>query len=225
LMVALFNLVPGFPLDGGRVFRAIIWGVTKDAQKGMRWAVMSGRLLAYALMGLGLLTLVQTGQVLSGLWTLGIGWFLLAAAEASGQAFTINRVLSRVGAYEAMNRDVPYVDADMSIADWIEFHVLPSGQRAFMVKQNSRTVGLVTMSDCKDVSREQWPALCVRDIMTPTAQLHTVTPDTDLAEVLRNMGIYSLNQVPVVDKGEIIGWIDRQRIMRILQMHTQSRRQ
>jgi Zn-dependent protease/predicted transcriptional regulator len=225
LMVALFNLVPGFPLDGGRVFRAIVWGVTQDAQKGMRWAVMSGRLLAYALMGLGLLTVMQTGQVLSGLWTLGIGWFLLAAAEASGQAFTINRVLSRIGAYEAMNRDVPYVEADTSIADWIESYVLPSGQRAFMVKQNNQTVGLVTMSDCKDVSREQWPALYVRDIMTPTARLHTVTPDTDLAEVLRNMGIYSLNQVPVVDKGEVIGWIDRQRIMKILQMHTQSHRE
>ena len=146
------------------------------------------------LWGLGLLTVLQTGQLLSGLWTLGIGWFLLAAAEASGQAFTINRILSGVRAYEAMNRDVPYVDAGTSIADWIESRVLPTGQRAFMVKQNNSAVGLVTMSDCKDVSRELWPTLCVRDIMTPIAQLpHGVTPNTDLAEVLRNMGIYSLN--------------------------------
>ncbi len=222
-MVAVFNLIPGFPLDGGRVFRAFVWGVTRDATKGMRWAVTSGRVVAYMLMILGVLTILQTGQILSGLWTLGIGWFLLAAAEASGQSFTINRILSRIMASQVMDRDVPFVEGTVPVSEWIDYRVLPAGQRAFLVKQDQRIVGLVTMSDCKKLPKQQWSTTSVSEIMTPVDHLHTVTPDTNLAEVLRNMSIHSFNQVPVVDAGHVIGWIDRHRILKVLELHTKSR--
>ena len=215
-MVALFNLIPGFPLDGGRVFRALVWGLTGDITKGMRWAVMSGRMVAYSLMALGLLVTMKTGLVLNGLWMLGIGWFVLIAAEASGRGFAINRILGAVLVRTAMQHDVPYVAAAMRVADWVDTHVLPTGRRAFLVKQDHTVVGLVTMNDCNKVDRDAWSTTSIHEVMTPAARLHTVTPDTDLAEVLRNMGFYSFNQVPVVDQGEIIGWIDRERILEIL---------
>jgi Zn-dependent protease/predicted transcriptional regulator len=224
MMVAIFNLIPGFPLDGGRVFRALVWGLTGDVTKGIRWAVMSGRIVAYSLMALGLLIAMRTGLVLNGLWMLGIGWFLLIAAEASGRGFTINRILGAITVRAAMQHDVPYVDAALSVATWMDAHVLPTGRRGFLVKDDHSVVGLVTMSDCNKVGRESWSMTSVREVMTPATQLHTVTPDTDLAEVLRNMGYNSFNQVPVVDEGEIIGWIDRERILKILHRRIDTRR-
>ena len=223
LMVAIFNLIPGFPLDGGRVFRALIWGLTGDVTKGMRWAVMSGRIVAYSLMALGLLVAMKTGLVLNGLWMLGIGWFLLIAAEASGRGFAINRILGSVTVRAAMQHDVPYVDAAKSVASWVDAHVLPTGRRGFLVKDGQKVVGLVTMSDCNKVARDSWSTTSVREVMTPATRLHTVTPDTDLAEVLRNMGFHSFNQVPVVDQGEIVGWIDRERILEILHRQLDAR--
>lgn len=218
-MVAVFNLIPGFPLDGGRVFRALVWGMTGDASKGMRWAVASGKLVAFCLMVLGLLTVLHTGQVFAGMWMLGIGWFLLAAAEASGQAFSINRLLSQLKVSEVMLHDIPYIEPGLKISDWINEKVLPTGKRAYLVRDQRQVIGLVTMSDCKKLPKEQWPDSTVSEIMTPTERLHTVTPDTDLAEVLRNMGFHSLNQVPVVDQGNVIGWIDRDRILKMLHSH------
>lgn len=224
LIIAIFNLVPGFPLDGGRVLRALVWRLTGDTVKGMSWAVVSGRVVAFSLMALGLLTASQTGAVLNGLWLLGIGWFLLVAAEASGQAFEFDRLLSRIAVAEVMHHGVPYAKGDLSIAEWLEDQVLHSGQRVSLVRDNYEVIGLITMSDCRKVARHLRPTTSVREVMTPADQLHTVTPDTDLAEVLRNMGLYSVNQVPVVEGGNVIGWIDRQRILKVLQSHIDSRR-
>ena len=224
LMVAIFNLIPGFPLDGGRVFRALVWGISGDVTKGIHWAVMSGRIVAYSLMALGLLIAMRPGMVLNGLWMLGIGWFLLIAAEASERGFAINRILGAIMVRAAMQQDVPYVDTALSVAAWMDTQVLPTGRRGFLVKDGNRIVGLVTMSDCNKVEREFWPATSVGEVMTPAAQLHTVTPDTDLAEVLRNMSFHSFNQVPVVDDGEIIGWIDREQILKVLHRQFDIRR-
>jgi Zn-dependent protease/predicted transcriptional regulator len=221
-LVAVFNMIPGFPLDGGRVFRALVWGLSGDTRKGMRWAVLSGKVVAFGLMTFGLLIVMQTGQVFTGVWMLGIGWFLLAAAEASAQGFTINRLLSHMTVSECMRHDVPFVEPQTSIIDWLNEQVLPSGRRAYLVREEGHVIGLVAMSDCSKLPREHWSSATVRDVMTPKHRLHSVTPETDLAEVLRNMGFHSINQVPVVDGNKVIGWIDRGRIMKVLHSHYQN---
>ena len=218
-LVAVFNMIPGFPLDGGRVFRALVWGLSGDTLKGMRWAVFSGKAVAFGLMGLGLLIVLQTGQIFTGVWMLGIGWFLLAAAEASAQSFSINRLLSHMTVSEFMYHDVPFVESNTSISDWLNEQVLPSGRRAHLVRERGRVIGLVAMSDCSRLPREDWSIATVRDVMTPKNRLHSVTPETNLAEVLRNMGFHSINQVPVVQGNKVIGWIDRGRIMQVLHSH------
>ena len=224
LMVAIFNLIPGFPLDGGRVFRAVIWGLSGNATKGMNWAVISGRVVAYALMALGLVVVLQTGMLLNGVWLAAIGWFLLAAAEASGQKFLLDRVFDRVLARQVMERDVPMIAASLSMTDWIDHYVLTSGQRAFLVEDGQRVTGLVTLSDISKMTREQWPTTPVRDVMTPVEKLHVVTPADSITEVFKFMRAHSLNQVPVVDGGTIIGWIDRDRLLKILRLHTETGR-
>lgn len=227
LVVGIFNLVPGFPLDGGRVLRALVWGGTGDPVKGMRWAVTSGRIVAFGLMLLGVAVAFGTGLFINGFWLVAIGWFLLSAAEASGTQFTLTRLLRGVSVEQLMQYDVPQVSADMSLADWMDQRVLTSGQRAYLVTEGidgERVAGLVTLSDSKKVPRERWAATPVRAAMTPRAQLRTVKSDAPALEVLRTLERDALNQVPVTDAGEVVGWIDRDQFMRILRRHVEAGR-
>jgi Zn-dependent protease/predicted transcriptional regulator len=222
LLVAVFNMVPGFPLDGGRVFRALVWGVTGDASKGMNWAVLAGKLVAYLLMGMGVMTVIQTGYLLNGIWLFGIGWFLLISAQASGQAFTINRVFHEIRARELMEADAPTVAAATNLSEWVEDYVFNQGERAFLVTENGQITGLLTLSDCQKVPRDQWAATPVKAVMTPAARLHSVRPDTDISAVLQLMAAHSLNQVPVTEEDQVIGWITRDRLIQLLKLHNEA---
>jgi len=224
LVVALFNLVPGFPLDGGRVLRAIVWGVTGDNRKGMRWAAAAGKGVAYGLMLLGALLVMQTGLLLNGLWLAAIGWFLLTAVEASTRAFAVNRLLHGITAREVMEQDLPSVPATLTVADWVDNYVLTTGQRGFLVTDDSRMKGLVTLNDARKVTRTDWGNTLLRAVMTPSSEFKACAPETPVADVLRLMQQYGFNQVPVMVNGEIQGWIDRQRLLQIVQLHEETGR-
>lgn len=224
LMVAVFNLVPGFPLDGGRIFRALVWGVTGDAMKGMQWAVTGGKFFAYFLMLLGLLIVLQTGQLLNGLWMIGIGWFLLSAAEASGRAFVLERLTGHLKVGDIMQKDVPTIAADVSIRDWMDETVLLTGQRAFFVERDDRIIGLVTLSDAVKQPRGQWSVTPVHAVMTSIDHLYMVEPSSGVLQVLQLMDQYAINQVPVAESGHIIGWITRQHLLKILQTYSEAAR-
>ena len=221
LLVALFNLVPGFPLDGGRVFRAAVWAITGNAQKGMQWAVMSGRIVAYGLMGYGVLIALQTGYLLNGIWFVAIGWFLLSAAEASGRQYNLEHLFGDVRVRDVMQHEVPRIGIDRSLLDWVDHEVLVTGERAALVRDGASIVGLVTLSDCAKISREAWGTTPVGQVMTPVGRLYTVGAGASIREVLDLMQRHALNQVPVADDGEVSGWIDRERLLHIVQRHTE----
>jgi Zn-dependent protease/predicted transcriptional regulator len=220
LVVAIFNLIPGFPLDGGRVFRALVWGITGNAVKGMQWAVVGGKIVAYGLMFMGMMTVLLTGLLINGLWLMGIGWFLLAAAEGSKRAYFTERLASHVPVGDVMQKDVPTIAADTSILRWIDERMLLTGQRSCLVIEDGQTVGLVTLSDVIKCLRAQWPSTPVREIMTPVKSLYTVKPSSGMLEVLQIMRQHDINQVPVVDEGTIVGWINREHLLKILELHT-----
>ncbi len=220
-VVAVFNLLPGFPLDGGRVFRAIVWGLTRDASKGMLWAVAAGKGLAYGLLFLGVLVVFTTGLLLNGLWLAAIGWFLLTAAEASGRDFVLRRIMKNVKAKDIMRHEVPLVPSHIAIQDWIHDYVLRTGQRAFLVEEGGHIIGLITLADANRIPRERWAEVEVYQAMTPLARLYTVTPDTPLLEVVKLMDEHSLNQIPVMIGDRVAGWIDRARLVETLQLHVQ----
>ena len=224
LVVAIFNLVPGFPLDGGRVFRALVWWITGNAAKGMQMAVVGGKAFAFFLMFLGLLIVLQTGQLLNGLWLMGIGWFLLISAEASRRGYALDQLVGNLTAADIMQTDVPTISADTCIQDWVDQNVLLTGQRAFLVKKGVRIIGLVTLSDAAKLPREQWRAIPVHEIMTPVERLYTVQPIQGIDDVMKTMQQHSVNQVPVIDAGHIVGWIDRQRVLRFLQTYSEAAR-
>ncbi|SEM80694.1 site-2 protease family protein [Nitrosomonas marina] len=219
-VLAVFNLVPGFPLDGGRVFRAIVWRFTGDAVKGMQWAVMGGKVVAYGLMLLGALVGLQPGMLLNGIWLLALGWFLFAAAEGSRRAYFSSRLAAHVPVGEVMQKDVPTVSADMSLLYWIDEQMLLTGQRSALVTQGEKTVGLITLNDIMKCPRTQWPDTSVHQYMTPLERFHFVNPANSMFEVLQIMRERNINQVPVMDSGEVVGWVDREHLLKILELHS-----
>lgn len=221
LIVALFNLLPGFPLDGGRVFRAIVWGITGNARLGMHWAVTAGKTVAYSLIVLGMLIALRTGLLLNGIWVAVIGWFLLTAAEASARAYDIGQYLGKVVARDVMQREIPTVPASLSLVDWIDNYVLTTGQRGFLVTDGDNLVGLLTLRDATKFVRVEWAGKTVRDVMTPIQKLHTVLPNTPVTEALTLMQHHGYNQIPVAQDGRIVGWIDRAHLLQIMQLHSE----
>ena len=222
LVLAIFNLLPGFPLDGGRVFRALVWQLSGDAATGMRWAVGAGRMVAYGLVALGFVTMLRTGQILNGIWLMAIGLFLLTAAEASGRAYGLTQLLKGTKARDVMRTDVPIISGDMRITDWLDDHVLRSGDRAYLVEEQNRIVGIVTLSDCRRLPQEQVSRTQLKHVMTPVEELRVVDADSDVEAVLRLMTERSLNQVPVMDSGAVVGWIDRDRLLKIISLHSEA---
>ncbi|MCC5859694.1 MAG: site-2 protease family protein [Ectothiorhodospiraceae bacterium] len=223
LVVAVFNLIPGFPLDGGRVFRALIWKITGDARKGMRAAVAGGRLVAYALFMLALLNILLLGNVIGGLWMTLIAWFLLNMAEGQGRAFDMQHRLSGVRARDLANPDIPRVAPDRTLHDWIQSQVLPTGRRACLVGDGDTPLGLISLSDARRIPQEQWSQVRVDEVMTGLDRLVQVDADTGAHAVLQLMSQQDLNQVPVTDGGRVIGWIDRQQLLRSIELHMEIR--
>lgn len=215
LMLAAFNLVPGFPLDGGRILRALVWRVTGDLHRATRIAAGSGQLVGYAFIVLGIWTVFAVNWF-NGLWLAFIGWFLLTAAQASVFQVSVRSALSGVTAADIMARDCPTVAAGTSMTELVEAHILRSGRRCFLVAQDDRLRGLVTLHHVKAVPRERWDATPVEAVMIPAERLKTVGPAARLLDVLALMEQEDVNQVPVAEGGRLLGMITRDHLLRVL---------
>ncbi len=214
--MAVFNLVPGFPLDGGRILRAVLWHVTGSFSKATRLSAGSGQIVGYGIMLGGIWTGLITGSWFSGLWLVFIGWFLLNAAQESVLQVSIRSVLTGVRADDVMTRDCPTVSGRMSVAELVEEHILKSGRRCFVVAEGSRLDGLVTLHQVKAVPQARWTGVSVGEAMTPLAMLRVVAPETPILEVLQTMEREDVNQVPVANDGQLVGMLTRDHILRIL---------
>lgn len=224
LFVAIFNLIPGFPLDGGRVLRALVWKFTNNARKANETAFASGKLVAYGLFGLGVWNMVS-GNLVGGLWIVLIAWFLLNMTQAQGRMYMLRERLAGVRARDLAEVDVPLVDAQRSIEAWLYQDLLPSGRRAFLVGTDTDHVqGLVSLSDARRVEQSQWGMTRVADIMTPRDKLHCVPATAKADEILKLLNEHNLNQVPVMEGGHVSGWIDRQRLLRSIEIHLEMNR-
>lgn len=216
LMLAVFNLVPGFPLDGGRIFRAVIWHFTGSFSKATRIAAGSGQLVGYGIILGGIWTGLITGSWFSGLWLAFIGWFLLNAAQESVLQMSMRSALSGLTAEDIMTRDCPTVSGQLSLADLVHEHILRTGRRCFLVSQNGRLEGLITLHQIKAVPQERWGDSFVAQAMTPIDRLHAVAPKTPILDVLGGMEQHDVNQVPVTQDGRLLGMITRDHLLRVL---------
>jgi Zn-dependent protease/predicted transcriptional regulator len=216
VMLGLFNLLPGFPLDGGRVLRSIIWAASGSLRRATEIASYVGQGFGFLLIFWGV-SQVLGGNFLNGLWIGFIGWFLNSAAEATRQQQVLQEGLRGARVAELMNPEPPIASPTMSVQEFVFDHVVRHGQRALLVVDEGRLVGIVSITDAKELPQAAWPTTAVGAIMTP-APLKTVSPDADVNGALQLLVEGSLNQVPVVRDGQLVGLLSRIDIMRFLQL-------
>lgn len=220
--LAAFNILPGFPLDGGRVLRSIIWGATGNLDKATNIAATIGRTFGWLLIAFGVYwsldgKLLGGSNFLGGLWIAFIGWFLSSAAEASRREVTLREHLNGITVKEAMEPNPEVVSPTASVASVVHDIFLQHGRRAVPVCSGDRIVGIATLTDVKGVPQDQWTSTPVENIMTKEP-IYYVKENDDLNAALKLLADHGLNQVVVLREGKLAGMISRADIIRYLQV-------
>ena len=215
LILAVFNLVPGFPLDGGRILRGIAWGVTKDFARATRIATACGKFFAYLMIFYGIWEALH-GNWIGGIWMSFIGWFLLNAAQDTFVQSTLRNALAGRSAKDIMVREVPTVPRDMSLAEYAQ-EVLKTGRRFHIVTGLDKPVGLVTLHTVQRVPRDQWENTSIQAVMHPIDEMHYASPNEPALGVFERLLKENVSQMPVLDDGHIVGIIGRESLMRVMQ--------
>jgi len=216
-LLGVFNLIPGFPLDGGRVFRSIIWRATGSVRRATEIAASVGQLVGFGFVAWGILG-VFDGDLLGGLWTAAIGLFLQNAAGSSVQQLALEQHLQSVRVRDAFTADDDSATPELTINELIEDHILGRKRRAALVTENGRLVGIVTIGDLQKVPSGARGRTTVREVMTGLDSIVTTSPDTSLREAADILARHEFDQLPVVQDGRPIGAITRADIMRELQI-------
>jgi Zn-dependent protease/predicted transcriptional regulator len=215
-MLAAFNMIPGFPMDGGRILRAAIWKVTGDADRATRTASRIGQGVALFFILFGAWQFFS-GAGFGGLWIALIGWFLLDAAGAASAHLEVMSGLRGLRVRDIMSDSCLRIDGAITLQRFADEYLLRTGQRCFVVARNGDIAGLITAADLKSIDRGRWNATTVEAAMRPLNRLRTVTPETTVIEALQAMGRDDLNQLPVVSHGRMEGMLSRGQIVQVLQ--------
>jgi Zn-dependent protease/CBS domain-containing protein len=216
VLLGVFNLLPGFPLDGGRVLRATLWKVTGSLQTATRWAARVGQGLAFLLILLGVWQFFL-GNLLAGIWTGFIGWFMLNAAQSANTQVALDATLRGVAVAQAMSAAPPAVAGDRSVQAVVDELIWPYGLSGVLVEEADHLVGLVTPADIRRLPHEQWAQTAVAQAMTPIERLLTTSPQQPLSGALALMAAHAVDQLLVVQKGTVVGLLTRDAVMRLVE--------
>jgi Zn-dependent protease len=222
--LALFNLLPGFPLDGGRIFRAAVWGYTKSFSKATRIAGASGRVVAYGMIVFGA-WLAFSGNFMSGIWIAFIGWFLLNAAQESVAQAAIRETLAGLRAFDVMSHEVPTISGSHTLEDYAS-EVLRTGRRCHMVLTDDRLVGMMNVHALNSVPREEWTHTSIQAVMIPRDRILWAHPEDQLLGLLERLLTADVNQMPVVSgsgdgTAQVVGMVTRDSILRVIQTRSE----
>jgi len=215
-LLAVFNLIPGFPLDGGRVFRSIIWMGTGNYLKATRIATLTGRIIGYLFIAGGVVAMFVTREWVSGLWLAFIGWFLSNAATASYRQALLHDTLSGLTARDVMIRDCPFISPRLSLRQLIQDYILPGGHYCFVVAGDSELHGVITIHNVKSVPQKHWDTISVEEVMVPKSELKIAYPGQAASNLLEQIEGGNINQMPVVEDGRVVGMITRDSLTRFL---------
>jgi Zn-dependent protease/CBS domain-containing protein len=220
LLLALFNMIPGFPLDGGRVLRAALWGWRGDLGNATRWAARAGQAIAFGFIGVGLLQLVFGGFT-NGLWLAFIGWYLNNAARASYQQVALQEMLAGLKARNLTIEPCAPVPSDLRLDRLVADQILRDGQRCFFVTDSQEPQGVITLDMVKAVAQDRRDRLTAGQVMTPVGALPPVDADEEVWDLLQRMGEYDLKEVPVAENGRFLGMITRENLMNHLRLRSE----
>jgi Zn-dependent protease len=219
LALGVFNLIPGFPLDGGRVLRSILWWRTGNLMSATRVAANIGRIIGFLFI-FGGIYLVFTPYWPNGIWIALIGWFLESAASGSYRQLQLQEMLKGHNASEIMSRDCVFIPPETNIERLVNENILTSGRRCFPVVADDKVTGMMTLHNVRSVPRERWATETVREAMTPFDKLKWVRPDEELTNVFRVLMENNINQVPVVQDGQIVGMVTRENLLNFMNVRS-----
>ena len=216
--LVVFNLIPGFPLDGGRVFRAIVWGITRNFHRATVIAGSVGRFFGFLFIVLGVWQIFG-GNFINGLWIAFIGWFLESAANAQIAQLQYHGLDSLVAGRrvsDVMSRGYLKIPTEVTLQQVVDSHVLASGQRSFVVANGDELLGLLTLHRIKKIPRDAWPTTTVAQAMIPEAQVKRISPDAGLLAAIQEMDADGVNQLPVMTDGHLLGMLTREGVIGFL---------
>jgi Zn-dependent protease/predicted transcriptional regulator len=216
IALAVFNLIPGYPLDGGRVLRAMIWWKTGDADRSTKVAAKTGQVVAVVFIAIGIARFFA-GAGIGGLWIAFIGWFLLQAARESYLQVGLADAFAGVRVADVMTTDCPTVDGWLNVQNFVDQELLRTGRRCFIVIEKDEITGLVTPHEIKNLERAKWPFMTLHDVMRPLEEMRSISPADSLASALEVMSKNDLNQLPVISNGHLEGVLSRAHVLRYLQ--------
>jgi Zn-dependent protease len=219
LALAAFNMIPGFPLDGGRVLRAILWWSMKSYLRANRIAAYGGQLVAFGFIFYGIFS-VFGGNYVNGLWLAFIGWFLNSAAN-SAHSSRLPTSIDDIPVENVMSPDLNRIAGSMSIAELVDEKLLPSGQSLFYVSDGEQPQGMLTFHHLAAVPRKDWSSVTVEEIMTPWDQLIHIPTDMRILHAMHAMEQARLPQVPVMRGDKVAGFLTREQIFNYLRWRTE----
>ena len=219
-LLLVFNLIPGFPLDGGRILRALVWAVTGSYKRATWITSVIGQGVAFLLIFWGV-SRILGGNLFGGIWTAFIGWFLLNAASMSYRQAELQDALAGITVGQLARTDPPTAPPRLSLAELVYGQMLPNATRAHLVVDDGQFVGLITLTDVLKHGQDEWGRVLVADVMTPAGELQTVRPDTPLTDALQALAAGDYNQLPVLDGDRLVGLLTRSTVLRFLQLRTQ----
>jgi Zn-dependent protease len=215
LALGAFNMIPGLPLDGGRVLRAILWWAMNDAERATRAAAFVGQIIAVLLIGFGILRFFQ-GAGFGGLWIAFIGWFLLQAASATLMQVRTGTLLRGLLVKDVMSTDSYSVDPELSLQEFVHEHLLRTGRRSFLVVEDGHLFGVITPNEVRTVEPRGWPFTPVRSVMRSADKVHSVSRDMPAMEALETIGREDGAELPVMSDGRIEGIVSRAHVLHVL---------
>lgn len=218
IALAVFNLIPGFPLDGGRILRAIIWEFSKNLKLATKVASFSGKLVAFLLIFWGI-RLIFSGLTLNGVWLIFIGWFLYNAATSSYRHLLVKDALREVRVEDLMITNFDTVPPGLTIQQLIDDFILRHRDRGLLVVEEGLVQGIVCLDDIKKVPKERWSTITIKDIMIPKDQLEKVSPGDDAGVALGKLSAKNIHQIPVVQENKVRGILRRNDILNYIQFH------
>ncbi|MDA1096069.1 MAG: site-2 protease family protein [Chloroflexi bacterium] len=217
LAVAIFNLIPAFPLDGGRVLRSLVWRATGSMVRANTAATTTGSLLGFGMIGLGVY-LAMTASLFSGLWVIFIGWFIHSTAASSRSNYALRDALTGRRVRDAMRTDFPTVAPGMSIRQMIDQHALKDFEHAYVVKLGDTVQGIVTLGDLRQIPATEWAEHWISEVMVRRDRLVTVAPSDPLFAALRMIAEHDLNQVAVFEGDAMVGLLSRADVLRVAEI-------
>ena len=217
LVLALFNLIPGLPLDGGNILKAIVWKITGNPYKGVIFASRVGQIIGWIAIATG---------IFGNIWNLVIGWFLLQNAGQSAQYATVQNQLAGLTAADALTAESPIVSQDLSLREFANNYVIGSTHtwRRFLVTDDAgQLVGAIDLDDLKTIPTSRWPEVLVQELLKPIKFSTTVKPELSLLEVVALLETLKVQELPVIrENGVLVGLVEKAEIARLLQKRAEA---